>query len=154
MPDVTIPDFWAAYCVKNGITGPMPEVTSFGDGPTQQDELCALVVAGPKRATAALALWYERESVPKPVAGGLSIALDGGGVPRAVLQTTGVHEARFCDVDAAFAADEGEGDGSLDYWRAAHEAFFTRELAEVGLVFSPTMVVVCERFQLLWDGRA
>jgi uncharacterized protein YhfF len=145
---MTVDEFWAA----TGLAGPVPGVTAFGAGVAQQDELCALVLSGRKRATASLAFWYgyERELAPKP--GDLQIILDGAGEPRGVIETVAVLEAAFCDVDAAFAAEEGEGDGSLAYWREEHRRFFAADLAREGLVFSEEVRVVCERFRLVW-GR-
>ncbi|MFL4973017.1 MAG: ASCH domain-containing protein, partial [Microvirga sp.] len=45
---------------------------------------------------------------------------------------------------AAFAFDEGEGDRTLAYWRAAHECYFTR-LGQ----FAPDMLLCCERFRVV-----
>jgi uncharacterized protein YhfF len=56
----------------------------------------------------------------------------------------------FADVDAEFAAIEGEGDGSLEYWRRAHEAFFGRECKRIGRAPEPRMPVVCERFEVVY----
>ncbi len=43
-----------------------------------------------------------------------------------------------------FAADEGEGDRSLAYWRRAHTNYFTRRGE-----FAPDMALYCERFRLV-----
>jgi uncharacterized protein YhfF len=67
-----------------------------------------------------------------------------------VFETVGIFEAPFHAVDAAFAADEGEGDGSLAYWRREHERYFTLMLAKEGLEFSENLRVMCERFRLVW----
>lgn len=56
----------------------------------------------------------------------------------------------FSQVDADFAATEGEGDGSLTFWREAHRAFFTRECARLGRTFTEQMPVVCERFERVY----
>lgn len=34
-----------------------------------------------------------------------------------IMQTTELHDVKFFEVSASFARDEGEGDGSLEYWR-------------------------------------
>jgi len=117
-----------------------------------QDELCGLVLAGVKRGTASLALWYgaEREFLPK--VGEVRVVVDGGGRPRCVIEILDVEEMRFCEVDEEFAAVEGEGDGSLDYWRREHERFFGAELTGEGLAFSVEVRVVLERFAVVWMG--
>ncbi|MNL80589.1 ASCH domain protein [compost metagenome] len=53
------------------------------------------------------------------------------------------------EVPEAFAIAEGEGDRTYQYWRDAHEKFFTIELSEAGLEYSEDMMLVCERFELV-----
>jgi uncharacterized protein YhfF len=119
---------------------------AFGDSPEMADALLALVVSGQKRATASLAQSYSDEGAPLPEVGALSVVLDGAGEPAALIRTSQVDVVPFDDVDATFARDEGEGDGSLDYWRAAHRAYFERS----GTAFDQRALVVCERFALLY----
>lgn len=147
---VGIDEFWQDYCRDMDQAGPVLKTTAFGDGQAQQDELCALVLDGRKRATATLAFWYgyDRELAPRP--GDRTIILDGLGAPRGVIETIEVFEAAFCDVDARFAEHEGEGDGSLAYWKAEHRRFFAADLAREGLAFAQAARVICERFRLVW----
>jgi uncharacterized protein YhfF len=142
--------FWQEFCAVRGVSGPAPMVSDFGDSMAMRDELCALVLAGEKRATATLALRYEQTQEPLPQKGDLWICTDGAGAPRGVVNTVEVTVKPFCEVDAAFAAEEGEGDKSLAYWRREHRRFFVDDLAADGLVFSEEMPVVLERFRLLW----
>jgi uncharacterized protein YhfF len=53
-------------------------------------------------------------------------------------------------VDAAFAWDEGEGDRSLAYWRDAHNRYFARRCQELGVPFTDELLVVFERFDVVW----
>ena len=46
---------------------------------------------------------------------------------------------------------EGEGDGSLAYWRKVHWEFFTRELSPFGRTPEKSMPVVCERFNVVYS---
>ena len=126
-----------------------PPAWAFGATPEQADELLALVLTGEKTATAG-ALWdYEAEGEPLPQVGALSIVLDGGAHPRALIVTTEVSVVPFDEVDESHAAAEGESDRSLAAWRRIHEDFFTRYAThERG--FSPDMPVVLERFRLLY----
>lgn len=95
---------------------------------------------------------YRSRGDPVPVVADYSVVCDGAGAARCVLQTTEVRILAFEDVDAAFAADEGEGDRSLASWREDHLAYFQRELADLGLSASPRMLLVCERFRLLYTA--
>lgn len=126
-----------------------PPAWSFGGTPEQSDELLELVLEGVKTATAG-ALWdYEAEDEPLPTVGSMSILLDGSGHPRALIATTQVDVVPFQEVSAEFARMEGEGDGSLDYWREEHERFFT-DFAAHDKGFSEDMPVVLEQFELVW----
>jgi uncharacterized protein YhfF len=127
----------------------MPPVTAFGDPGAQQDALAALVLAGRKRATAGLLAEYEAEQVPLPQPGDLEIFTDGSGTPLGVIRITEMRVGMFNTVDAAFAADEGEGDGSLDYWRAEHRRFFQAVAEAQGYAFSDQSLVVFVRFELV-----
>jgi uncharacterized protein YhfF len=154
-------DFWAATRQYAGMakasivvgqtvseTVP-PQAWSFGDEPELAEKLLGAVLAGDKTATSS-ALWdYGDEGAPLPMVGELSILLDGEGHPRALIRTTGVETTTFEEVDEDFAAAEGEGDRTLESWRADHEEFWRRNLGE-GREFTADMPVVCERFKLLY----
>jgi uncharacterized protein YhfF len=62
---------------------------------------------------------------------------------------TEVEVVPFNQVSARFAAREGEGDSSLEYWRQAHWAFFSRECQRIGRVPNEQMPVVCCSFEVL-----
>ena len=116
------------------------ETFSFGDGPELANELLALVLSGTKRATC----WAESQGLLSAEVEKLMVVLDGQGIPKAVLKTIELTRRRFDEVDAAFACDEGEGDRSLQYWREAHQRYFTR----LGR-YAPNMMLWCERFELV-----
>ena len=147
--------FWQAY-----VAGLPPEhphrhapitAFAFGDSPALAAELAALVEAGAKRATASLPIQFEAEGAPLPKPGDVSIVTLWDGTPVAIIETTEVRLVAFAAVDAGFAAAEGEGDRSLEWWRAAHRKFFGRLLARLGAgPLDDTSVVVCERFEVVW----
>ena len=126
------------------------EAFHFGDSDALAQELAALVLAGTKRATAGAVWSFEAAGKRLPRPGDLSVVTAWSGQPLAVIRTTRVELMPFDRVTAEFAAVEGEGDGSLDFWRRAHTAYFGRECARVGRVFSVHMPVCCERFELVY----
>jgi uncharacterized protein YhfF len=147
--------FWQAYLET--LPGDTPErqddyeAWAFGDGPKMSDELGALVLSGKKTATCC-ALWeVEADAEPMPRVGEKSVILDGKGGPLCVVETTEVEVRRFDQVDEQFAREEGEGDLSLEYWREAHERFFSRTLPAIGREFSGEMPLVCERFRMVYS---
>jgi uncharacterized protein YhfF len=147
--------YWEAFQKENDlVTLDTPyEVWYFGDSQKLADELADLVISGKKTATASLYWEYEAEGEALPQVGGYSLITDYEGAPRAVIQTAEVRILPFDEVEADFAADEGEGDLSLDFWRQAHWRFFGRTCAKLGLQPDLKMPVVCERFRLLYKGR-
>jgi uncharacterized protein YhfF len=127
-----------------------PPSWSFGATPEQADELLQLVLDGTKTATAG-ALWdFEAEGEALPEVGSLSILLDGQGQPRALINVTDVAVVPFDQVGEEHARLEGEGDRSLDHWRAVHERFFS-EVSSRG--FEPDMPVVLERFEVVYRAN-
>ena len=125
-------------------------VDKFGDSPQMADELLKPVLSGLKTATCSAVWEWEHEGNPPPKPGLLSVIMNGADEPRCIIETVEVNIKKYSEVDAAFARDEGEGDFSLEYWRAAHKRFFTRTLPAIGREFTEEMPLVCERFIIVW----
>ena len=125
-------------------------VERFGDSDALADELLAHVLAGPKRATAALVDDFLAEDEPLPRVGSHWIACDGFGRPRVVIRSMELRIATFEDVDAAFAHDEGEDDRTLASWRANHRRYWERTSAFRGATWSESDEIVLERFRVVW----
>ena len=149
----SVEHMWAAFLATS------PEATAAGtsysawhfcDDQASANKLAELVLSGRKRATAG-SLWaYELDKEPLPRVGDLSVITDWEGRARCVIRTTSVEVVPFNAVTPEFAATEGEGDGSLEYWRKVHWEFFTRELEGTGREPLPDMPVVCERFEVVF----
>lgn len=141
----TLPDYAAAR--EQGYVA-----EQFGDNPDLANRLGSLIVAGTKTATCS-ALWeWEAEDKPIAEAGLMTIVLDGADEPLCIIETTEVTIRRYDEVDAIFAAEEGEGDRSLEYWRTAHWNFFSRTLPRIGKQATLDMPLVCERFRVVYSG--
>jgi len=125
------------------------QVWFFGNSAEMALALAELVIEGKKSATASLAAVNEIKPEEAPIPDGYSVVTDFHGVPMCVIQTVEIRHLPFDEVDAQFAADEGEGDQSLEYWRDVHWRYFTREAAELGIDFNERSMVCCERFRLL-----
>jgi uncharacterized protein YhfF len=128
------------------------DIYSFGDTPELIDRLAELAACGPKRATTSLLRWYGIDGERLPVAEELFLIVGSGCVPRAVARMTAVDVKPFRAVDSNDAWDEGEGDRSLEYWRAAHREYFAAETARAGLTFGEDDEVVFCRFEVLWPS--
>jgi uncharacterized protein YhfF len=122
---------------------------TYGDSPELSRELVALIRDGHKRAGTSLLWSHEHEEEPLPEVGDVDVVVDHEGEPVAVTRVVSVWVAAFDEVDAGYAALEGEGDGSLTHWRAAHWDVFGRECTRIGRVPAEDMPVVCCVFELL-----
>jgi uncharacterized protein YhfF len=122
----------------------------FCDTPSEANLCAELVRVGRKRATAPSVWGFEARGEQPPRQGEYHVVTDWDGVAHCVIQTTAVTVVPFIDVTAEHAAAEGEGDGTLQHWRATHWAYYHRELA--GTAFTPTedMPIVCERFAVVY----
>ena len=148
-------EFWrAARQAVPDLPASADQVWHFGDSEELARELAELVLHGPKRATAGLFWDAEIDANMMPVLGGYSLVTDYSGVPLLIIRTISVEIRPYDQVDADFAATEGEGDGSLDFWRRAHWAYFSRRCEALGRKPSTDMPVVLERFALIYPvGR-
>jgi uncharacterized protein YhfF len=149
---------WRAYLNQLSPDHPhrqaKPDAFGFGGEADVADELAELVLAGRKRATTSLAIEFTSLSEPLPIVGDVSIILRGDGVPVAIIERTQVTTRPFDAVDEAFAAVEGEGDGSLAYWRQAHAEYFTGVCTRLGRHFDTQTPVICQVFRVVWKSPA
>lgn len=116
---------------------------SFGDSPEMADELVQLVLDGKKTLTCTALSWHLKEN-DKTLVGGYEVITDGQGTPKCVVQLVAQFIKNFDEVDENLARKEGEGDLSLQYWQAAHQAFFEKYGVfdeKMGLLFTEFKVV-------------
>jgi uncharacterized protein YhfF len=115
------------------------------------NQLAELVTSGKKHATASCPWAFDFDNEPLPEVGDLSIITNWNGIAQCVIRTEGVVIKPYRDVDQSFAAMEGEGDLSLQYWRMVHETYFKAECKRIGKIFTDTMPVVCETFKVVYQ---
>ena len=124
-------------------------VSAYGDSPALSEALLALIRVGRKRAGTGLLWAYEAEGEAIPVVGEIEIVVDHRNEPAIVTRPTSVQVIPYAEVRAEYAAIEGEGDGSLFFWREAHWAFFSRECQRLGRKPDESILVVCGVFEVL-----
>jgi uncharacterized protein YhfF len=136
---------------EHGIAHPPGPVHAdgFGDSPELSESLLELIRAGRKRAGTGLLWAYEHDAEHIAKAGDIEIVVDHLHRPAMVTRIVSSEIVSFSEVTAEYAAIEGEGDGSLEYWRKAHWAFFSRECARIGRESSESMPVICCVFEVL-----
>ena len=149
MNKAEIEQYWQTLPADTDVN-PAYLVDQFGDNADLANELGQLVLAGIKTATCS-ALWeWEAEQSSPPTVGVNTIVLDGEQHPICIIETTAVEIRPFNEVDASMAYDEGEGDRTLAYWRQEHWNYFSRVLPKIGKQPTPTMLLVCEHFQVVY----
>lgn len=152
MKSESVEKFWTEFCLSTGVDVGTPyQAWFFGNTVEMALELAGLVIQGRKFATASLAAVNKIKPDEAPIPNGYSVVTDFHGGPICVIQTTEIRHVLFSQVDAQFAADEGEGDQTLEYWRDVHRRYFERETAELGIGFDEHSLVCCERFKLLYS---
>jgi uncharacterized protein YhfF len=124
-------------------------VDGYGDSPELSAALIELIRSGRKRAGTGLLWAYQHDGEHIAQAGDVEIVVDFNLQPVLVTRITNVSIIPFNEVSVAYAAVEGEGDGSLEYWKAGHWAFFSRECHRIGRTPEPTMPVICSEFEVI-----
>ncbi|MFF5172455.1 ASCH domain-containing protein [Micromonospora sp. NPDC000089] len=110
--------------------------------------LNTLVLAGVKTATAGQLSEYAEEGEELERVGERLVLVDDHDAFVGVVQVTGVEVVRFADVPWEFARAEGEGDRSIEEWRAGHAGYWAR----VGTPVTDDTEIVCLRFRLVSAG--
>jgi uncharacterized protein YhfF len=146
---------WDAYLKSIGetikSTNKKYEAWHFCMDEKNANALAGLVKKGIKCGTTSLEHSYQLENEALPEIGQHNIILDWAGKPQCIIKTTNVEVLLFNEVTEAFAKIEGEGDGSLDYWKKVHRIAFKKELSKGEKEFSDDMLVVCEVFEVVYQ---
>ncbi|GGY47891.1 RNA-binding protein [Bacterioplanes sanyensis] len=114
------------------------------------NECARLINIGQKTATCSLKAAYEIEHEPLPAVGRLTLVLNWSQQPVCIIRTSKVTICPFNQVEPEFAAAEGEGDGSYEWWRDAHMKFFSQYAEEVGTEFNEDSELVLEHFDKVY----
>jgi uncharacterized protein YhfF len=147
--------FWEEFLKSTESNGNCDfEIDEYGDNPKLRDELVGLILEGKKTASCGSLFHYEYDGDPLPVVGGRKILVDGSGAPVCVVETTEVFLEKFKNIKEDFAYEEGEGDRSLANWREGHWRYFSRVLSAIGGEVSEDMMLVCERFKMIYKSDA
>lgn len=114
------------------------------------NECARLVNAGIKRASCSLKAGYEVDNEPLPQVGRITVVLNWNEEPVCIVKHIEVTTSPFNQVSETFAQEEGEGDGSYQWWRDAHIQFFTQYAQELAIEFTEESELVLERFEKVY----
>jgi uncharacterized protein YhfF len=143
---------WDNYSVAANLPAgaPLPRVWHFCDNQADADECARLVLAGRKRATAPSLWGLQHRGDAVPAVGSLDLVTTWDGEACAIVRTCRVIVLPFSAVPAEHAAAEGEGDGSLTWWRRVHREYYARELADTPYAPTDDMPIVCQYFEIVY----
>ncbi|MEK8108763.1 ASCH domain-containing protein [Micromonospora sp. M12] len=107
------------------------------------------MLAGVKTATAGRLAEYAEEGEELEHVGERLALVDDDNALAGVVEITGAEVVRFAEVPWDFARAEGEGDRSIEEWRAGHSAYWAR----LGTPVDDDSSIVCLRFRLVSGGE-
>ncbi len=152
MSHSSVSELWEAFIADHPEyqSQPQPPADHFGDSEEVAASCVELVLSGKKRVTShsLLGLQFRKERLPK--IGDLNIITDWEGKAYGITRTLKVRLKPFFSISAEHARLEGEGDGSLEYWKTSHWDYYTRELEAFGKTPVESMIIVCEEFELIY----
>ncbi|GMN10235.1 ASCH domain-containing protein [Croceitalea sp. MTPC9] len=122
----------------------------FGDNEKDANHLASLVSKDIKRATSHSLLGLQLREEQMPKIGDFFVVTDWNGNAKCLIRTTSVKLIPYFSIHSEHARLEGEGDKSLEYWKKVHWDYYTRELEPFGRVPRESMIIVFERFELLY----
>lgn len=146
-------DYQATLSESSGDTLPVISAWHFCDNKQDADECAQLVLAGDKQATSPSVWELEASGEKIPEVGDLHVVTDWEGIAQCIIQTIHVKIVPFNQVSPEHARLEGEGDGSLDYWKQVHWEYYHRVLKGTAYTPSEDMPIVCEQFKLEYPER-
>lgn len=151
-PDRPDPKSFARACLaalEPPVQAAFVRVRRFGDNAATAALILDLIRRGEKSVTFTTPALYAGRREITPVVDDIVVVTDFEGRPGAVVRTTSVRTVAFNEVTEADSRHEGPPVRPLEAWRRVHWAYFTRELAPLGLSPSETLPVTIERFELL-----
>lgn len=126
------------------------DVQHFENNKKDANRLVKLVKNGDKNGTASSKKLLEKSGEKIPEVGDISIITNWCGKAECIIKTIDLDIVPFKEVSKEFAKIEGEADRSLKYWREVHKRYFTQEFKKIGEDFNEEILVICEKFKLLY----
>ena len=151
-------DFWARFLAETDdpkdAKSRFFEAFKIGTAENEADEGARLILSGVKTATSSLLCSYESADKRPPIAGDLSIVMNGRNEPVCVIETTWSVIQPFALVDERFARDYGEWDRTLPTWREKCWAHYSDQCQALRRSPNQEVPLVCERFRVIFPRRA
>jgi len=146
-------EFWSSYLdtLSEKPDHPYVEVSIAGNDEIA-DELLELYLNGKKTAGSGLVEDYKQAGDALPEVGDYWIILNQAKIPKCIVKTKRVEFYQYDEVPHEVAQAEGEGDLSLEYWRKAHNEFFTPYLENLGIKDLNKAQIVTEFYEIVYKA--
>lgn len=155
--DKTVSQMWSDFTESNAEfkKDELPDSWYFHNNKEDADRLGKLTLNGKKTATTSgLYAWYQDANADLPKIGTKNIVTDFDGKALAILETTQVDTIPFNQMSATYAAmDMGTKIEPLKKWKKAHWEFFESVMEESGDKPTEEMLIVFERFEIIWPEK-
>jgi uncharacterized protein YhfF len=155
--DKSVYDMWNRFTESNPEfkKDELPESWYFHDNKEDANRLAELTLSREKNATTTgIYSWYEEANADLPKTGTKQIVTDFDGKALAIIETKRVDTIPFNKMSKEYAAmDMGTNIKPLEKWRKAHWDFFTSIMEENGEKPTEDMLIVFERFEIIWTGK-
>lgn len=154
--DNTVYELWNSYIESNPEfkDEKIPTSDYFHNTKEDANRLAELTLNGKKKASSGLYMLYKQYQVDLPKVGTKQILTDFHGKAKAIIETKRVDTIPFHKISKEYAAwDMGTNVEPLQKWKKAHWDFFANVLEESGKKPTEEMLIVCERFEVIWTGK-
>ncbi|EDP71696.1 hypothetical protein FBALC1_04392 [Flavobacteriales bacterium ALC-1] len=133
----------------------LPESWYFHNNKADANRLAKLTLSGEKNATTTgLYDWYKAAGADLPDIGTKHIVTDFSGKAQAIIEVKHVDTIPFNQMPKDFAAmDMGTQIDPLKKWKKAHWDFFESIMKERGEKPTEDMLIVFERFKVIWPEK-
>ena len=154
--DKSVYEMWNSYIESNPEykDEEIPESDFFHNNKKDANRLAELTLNGKKKASSGLYSLYKQYGVDLPKVGTKQIITDFDGKAQAIIETKSVDTIPFNKISTEYAKlDMGTDIEPLEKWKKAHWDFFESFLKESEEKPTKEMLIVCERFELIWKKK-
>ena len=127
------------------------QVRSIGIDEETTDLIIEFITTGVKTGTYSLPWLMEAEGYPKAIIDTPIILVSYDGVPKVVVQITGVYETTFGNISLKDTALDGPPVRDLDIWIPLHTDYWNGLLSKHNRVCTSDMPVLVERFKFVYS---
>ena len=128
------------------------QVRSIGIDEETTDLIIEFIKTGEKKGTYSLPWLIEAEGYPKTGPNTPIILVSYDGIPKVVVQITGVYETTFGNICLNDTSLDGPPVRDLDIWIPLHTEYWNDLLSKYNLACTSDMPVLVERFKFIYGA--